>query len=701
LRYYCLADICIDTHNQVLYRNEEIINLAPKVFDLLLFFCRNHDRVISKDELMDKVWTGTLVTENAISRTLVKVRKALGDDPKEPTFILTVPRKGYRMVGHFIPSEQQPKKLSSSALIKPSDTNSKLMVKKRIGIVLSIVITILTAFMFITSPVERALQAKPIKALTRDLGVEMHPSMSPDLTQLAYTQITTESKLSHINLVNLKDNSQIKIKHARGKLSKPKWSPDGKKVAFLYQHNTVCLIFWAAVTKIENKDNWQRITDCSNGSLPHFVFSPDGKHLYFNDRQSQLEGYQVFRVNVENQEKDIVNQPITKGLGNYSFDLSADGKRLVMLNSEYSPLTRIYTLDLASSTLEQTAQLPYLMGSVLWHHDNETLIHPSPHPAFELWQSNLRGEKLAVVASNTSRVRHLARLPNNEDFLFSSYLLNRDIHYKNLSDNNSDKEQKELVELNNSSVMDYLPALSNNSEEYVFVSKRSSKAEVYISSLTQDKIQKLSNFNNQIKLYDLSFSPNDKKLLVLADNQLYISDVMNRKMTRLPIDNVGIQAASWQDEHTLLLSIVRNNGWQLMRYDLMKNTLMPFNIGFQGGIYDPIKQQYYLLSDDNFQMYILAKDKLKPQETDLYCNTPFINRKLNLKINNGHLICYADKEVLKIGENKGLVQYELNSATLSNWQELGTKNDFYIKGDAVIYANMKKPLSDIMQTSSQ
>jgi Tol biopolymer transport system component/DNA-binding winged helix-turn-helix (wHTH) protein len=685
----------------MLYRNEEAINLAPKVFDLLLFFCRNHDRVISKDELMDKVWTGTLVTENAISRTLVKVRKALGDDPKDPRFILTVPRKGYRMVGHFLASEHPPKNLSSSTFIQDVHLVKKVSTFKLIGLAFVIVIALFFAFNFNNSPPKLALQAKPIKALTRDLGVEMHPSMSPDLSQLAYTQITAQGKLSHINIVNLEDNSQINIKHARGKLSRPKWSPDGEKVAFLYQHNVVCMIFWAAVSEIENKDNWQEITDCSYESMPNFVFSPDGEYLYFNNRQSKIEGYQVFRVNVASKEKDIVNQPITKGLGNYSFDLSPDGKTLVMLNSEYSPFTRIYTLDLASSTLQQTAQLPYLMGSVIWHHDNKTLIHPSPHPAYELWQSDLSGKKLAVVASNTSRVRHLARLSNNEDFLFSSYLLNRDIHYQHLIDDNAVLKQKEVVELNNSSVMDYLPTLSNDGQNYAFVSKRSSKAEVYISSLIQAQAQKLSDFNNQIKLYDLSFSPDNKKLLILADNQLYLSDVVNRKMTRLPIDNTGIQGASWQDENTLLLSTVRNNDWQLMRYDLIKNALTPFNIGFQGGIYDPVQQQYYLLSDDGFQVHVLAADGSNSQPTALYCNTAFINRKLNLKINDGNLLCYADKEVLKIGTNKDLVQYELDSDKLSTWRQLGTKEDFNIKGDVVIYANMKKPLSDIMQTSSQ
>ncbi|WP_164881453.1 winged helix-turn-helix domain-containing protein [Pseudoalteromonas sp. R3] len=94
MRYLRFENLIIDTHNQLLIRDGVSVTLAPKVYDLLYYLACNQQRVISKDELMDAVWQGTLVTDNAISRTLVKVRKALGDDPKSPNFILTVPRKG-------------------------------------------------------------------------------------------------------------------------------------------------------------------------------------------------------------------------------------------------------------------------------------------------------------------------------------------------------------------------------------------------------------------------------------------------------------------------------------------------------------------------------------------------------------------------------------------------------------------------------
>ena len=720
MRYLHFADICIDTHNQLLHRQGQTINLAPKVYDLLVFLCQNSQRVISKDELMEQVWTGTLVTENAISRTLVKVRKALADDPKNPQYIITVPRKGYRMVANFVASDtvsnqaesivatnqiddlndddkqtadvekNQQNRLTAQSLVFNQSRISKNTLLIAVGVIMLIAITY--ALSIKTNTV---LQTKQIKALTREIGVEQYPAVSPKLTHLAYRK-DVSGKPSYINIENLSSHVKQSITHERGALSKPVWSPTQDKLAFLYQHNSVCMIFWAELSDIKNKDTWQDITECGAQASPHFVFSPDGQYLYFNDRQSASHGYQVFRVNLANNEKDIVNQPITNGLGNYNFDISPDGERLLMINSEFSPTTRIYTLDIESSTLEQTAQLDYLMRSALWHHDNETIIHPSPHPAYELWQSSLTGSKLAVVASNTSRVKHLSRINNGKDFSFVSYLLNKDIYFSSMAKTQDQAD----VELDNSTVMDYLPALANSTNQYAFVSKRSTSAEVYLSTLINDKQssaeapKQLSDFNNPVKLYDLVFSPNDNQLMVLADNQIYIANVDEMSMKKLPLDNIAIVAVSWQDENNLLLSTIRNADWTLMAYNISEQKLSTMPVGYQGGLYSAVDDSFYMIADDSSQVMKFSEISAEPQATDLTCQPSIINRKLNLKATSDGLVCQSNTE------NNQYSHYSFTQKTSQIWQKIPAGNDFSVNKNGMIYAKMKRSVADIMQTTS-
>lgn len=720
MRYLHFADICIDTHNQLLYRQGETIHLAPKVYDLLVFLCQNSHRVISKDELMEQVWVGTLVTENAISRTLVKVRKALADDPKNPQYIITVPRKGYRMVADFAASDtvsnQPDTKLNDEQVVQSkgdeksevqlvgnqqsvgftaisADKNNNTIEKilfTALGLIVLLVITYTLTFKNNT-----VLQTKQIKPLTREVGVEQYPAVSPDLTQLAYRK-EISGKPSYINIENLSSHTKQSITHARGALSKPVWSPTQDKLAFLYKHNSVCIIFWASLADIKNKDTWQEISECGAQAFPHFVFSPDGKYLYFNDRQSASHGYQIFRVNLEKKEKDIVNQPITNGLGNYSFDISPDGEKLLMANSEFSPTTRIYTLTLKSSALEQTAQLDYLMRSALWHHDNKTIIHPSPHPAYELWQSNLAGNKLAVVASNTSRVKQIARINNGKDFSFVSYLLNKDVYFQTFTDKGSSKS----FELNNSTVMDYLPTLASNGNQYAFVSKRSTTAEVYLSTISNDKnsmtetITKLTDFNNPVKLYDIVFSPNDSQLMVLADNQIYIVNLSDMTMKKLRVDNIAVVAVSWKDENNVLFSTIKNGDWTFVTYSISEQKLSSMPVGYQGGLYSAVDDSFYFIADDSFKVMKLSSLSAEPQVTDLVCQPSIINRKLNLKATQDGLVCQSN------AENKQYSHYSFTEQSSKKWQKSFSGNDFTTNKSGTIYAKMKNSVADIMQTSS-
>src|SRR4030095_6076964 len=79
-------------------RDGEPVPLAPKVLDTLLVLIERRDRAVSKDELLEQVWDGTVVEEGGLTRNISVLRKALGEKPDEHTYIVTLPGKGYRFV---------------------------------------------------------------------------------------------------------------------------------------------------------------------------------------------------------------------------------------------------------------------------------------------------------------------------------------------------------------------------------------------------------------------------------------------------------------------------------------------------------------------------------------------------------------------------------------------------------------------------
>lgn len=95
---YQFDTFTLDTARRELRRKDRSIALEPQVFDLLTFLVEERDRVVSRDDLLDVVWQGRIVSEATLSSRLNAVRAALGDTGAEQRMVRTFPRKGVRFV---------------------------------------------------------------------------------------------------------------------------------------------------------------------------------------------------------------------------------------------------------------------------------------------------------------------------------------------------------------------------------------------------------------------------------------------------------------------------------------------------------------------------------------------------------------------------------------------------------------------------
>ncbi|UHD15018.1 winged helix-turn-helix domain-containing protein [Thiocapsa bogorovii] len=88
----------VDPKGGLLGRGTELVRVEPKVMDVLVYFAGRSGEVVSREELERDVWRGALVGYDAVTKTVTKLRQALGDDPRNPRYIQTVPKRGYRFV---------------------------------------------------------------------------------------------------------------------------------------------------------------------------------------------------------------------------------------------------------------------------------------------------------------------------------------------------------------------------------------------------------------------------------------------------------------------------------------------------------------------------------------------------------------------------------------------------------------------------
>ena len=97
MQIFKFGNIYLNTQSRQVLKNGKTIVLTPKTFDVLLFLVENHSKIISKDELLNKVWNGQIVEESNLAVQISKLRNLLASGKNEP-LIETVPGCGYRFI---------------------------------------------------------------------------------------------------------------------------------------------------------------------------------------------------------------------------------------------------------------------------------------------------------------------------------------------------------------------------------------------------------------------------------------------------------------------------------------------------------------------------------------------------------------------------------------------------------------------------
>ncbi|MCA1624811.1 MAG: winged helix-turn-helix domain-containing protein, partial [Acidobacteria bacterium] len=258
--FYDFKNFRLDPEEKVLLHDDKPLAVAPKVLDLLKVLIENHGKLLEKDKLMTEVWADSFVEEGNLTFTVRQLRKILGDDAHEPTFIETVPRRGYRFiaeVGQTLKDERS-KDGAAQTLSHPVKKNPVYTPRlKRIGLPIAAIVffvLIVTGFWYARS--------KP--------GESDAPILS---APFASEKLSTSGRVYHAVI-----------------------SSDGKNVIYLNGNGSGKQSVW--LRQLESANNVE-IIPSSDDVYGGIALSPDGNFLYFNRRPKSVEGQlDIYRVSI-------------------------------------------------------------------------------------------------------------------------------------------------------------------------------------------------------------------------------------------------------------------------------------------------------------------------------------------------------------------------------------------------------------------
>jgi TolB-like protein/DNA-binding winged helix-turn-helix (wHTH) protein/Tfp pilus assembly protein PilF len=216
-RGYEFGCFVMDPDKRLLYREGELVSLAPKILETLLVLIENRGRVLSKDELLTKVWGETIVEEVGLARNISILRKALGERPDEHQFIVTVPARGYQFVAEVHERTDSGRELPVDELSGPvQDLQPKRTLSVRHWQVLAgLVALTLGIVVFVLIRSHPAVASRPE---IKSIAVLPLQNLSGDPTQEYFADGMTEALITNLAQIRaLKVISRTSVMSFKGK----------------------------------------------------------------------------------------------------------------------------------------------------------------------------------------------------------------------------------------------------------------------------------------------------------------------------------------------------------------------------------------------------------------------------------------------------------------------------------------------------
>ncbi|WP_448547538.1 winged helix-turn-helix domain-containing protein [Thalassotalea fusca] len=588
------------------------VQLEPMMVELLRYFCQHPDKIVSKETLIEHVWLGRIVSDNAVSKLITKLRKVFNDDPKQPQFIATFPKKGYKFIATVVPAshdepltptedpsktnacidqthdvlvQQAPLVSAESEQVKTVDTALASTEKKtnsdsenntpatasnslRLAAgLISVLMIVLLLFWYNKQAVENIVTLTSAKAITTDAGNELFPAVSPDGTRVAYMLST--GKQMKLIIKRLADQQQIEIQHESGVGVGPaNWNTSGDKIVYLVATPQRCQYFIREIDDMSVGEP-QLIHNCPAGSYGKILFTHDDNRLVFAEISEGNHGYSMFEINLISQKVKHINQPELVLGGNSQFDLHPTKNRLLISSPDKQQWEGFYSLDLDSNELTLLFKQDAYICCGIWSHDGERVVLMGEHPAYQILSYDLQGNDRQVVYSGSRQLSWPRRHTNGRDYLFASGNHNEDIHAISLADSAS-----RVVA--DASVDERLVTYSAKRHQIAYISFASGSEEVWISDTnsTSDKpARKLTSFNDSRHYVDLLWSPDGKYLLALMLNEMHLINVESGDYERLKIPQSEIRGVSFKSGSQIAYSIQESNQWQVYLYDINNHSV--------------------------------------------------------------------------------------------------------------------------------
>ena len=434
------------------------------------------------------MWSDVHVQEEVLTRAIAELRKALDDDRKEPRYIETIPKRGYRVIAIVVPAER---------------SSSRRRLPLWGGALAVAVVASLLAWGSRDLDREEALALEG-RPLTTFPGREIEPALSPDGTRVAFAWQGASGDNWDIYVKPLAEETLVRLTEDPDVDLAPSWSPDVKRIAFArYPAMGDCRILEVDVLGGTERE----LGSCGKSQNPDLVWSPDGRFLAFSDRESDSESFGIYLLSPETGEKRKLVSPEGQHWCDKDPAFSPDGRWVAFTRSVSMNIQDVYRIEVDGGVPARMTFDGREARGVAFTPDGGSLIVSSARSgALGLWRIPL-GEGSPVRLVFAGRTPRAPDVGSRGELLFEERWRDSDVEALALG-----AVEEAPVPVLVSTHEDREPALSPDSSRIAFISSRSGSPEIWVADVSGGNPRRLTSFGGP-QVGAPSWSPDGRSIV--------------------------------------------------------------------------------------------------------------------------------------------------------------------------------------------
>lgn len=588
----CSRNLVIQQHDDGQQKEQ---NLPPKTIEVLFYLASRQGEVVSVDELLDRVWPETVVSNNSLQRCIAQLRKAFGDDSKKQAFIKTHAKRGYSLEVAVFPNSD--KVAVSNNKTKPhlptneahqhisensTDIPTTVATPNTYNITAVVVFSLLliTVIGFYLHDDADSWQYNKLTPLTSHDKKETNPLFSPDDKYITFHRYDGMCA-NNIWAKDLSTEREYQLTQSTGFYGAHTFAEQGSKIAFMAKNNCSGVseqrACWSLMTidfqqALNSPQVPQTVATCDDGKLssPVWLDNQAIAVLRTNEGKTRVAKYQA-------DAPDATDIYSPDNLTLYHLLQTENRQQIAALAFDQNNQQQLIWLDNTGQLLEQfPIQFPESIAEsqlldARYDVQGEQFIFSLGNTLYAL---NYQGQisKLSTLAFN--HIFGVQKANKHNRLTASQGFVDADIAMVNI--NNQTNKPLLASELNQT-VLPY-PSISRSTfneqhgqfqpkgQAIAFYSDRTGEQQLWLQNSNND-LTKLTKFNSGDLLSRFVWSPNGDSML-LAKNGVLTQVFLDKSEKTIALNFPVTEVYQWTDKQQLLIKVRLNGQLTLIKLNL-------------------------------------------------------------------------------------------------------------------------------------